>query len=241
MRTPVVRRGSDPSWLRPITDRLSTVIKLLVIADALMFAFYLVVKPLRGFFDLHLALTTAVLRGEVWQLVTSLFVHVDPINFFFNVLGLWFAGATIERQVGTRRFLLLFFVSGLVSNLILVLLAPRDAMGMVGSGCGSSVLALYVAFGTIFDRTPSRVLGGLVLEARVLTFILIGFVLLVDLTSWVMPFLAAHVSAILLGYVMAGGRGAGIKRMFGGMRAKRQRRRYQVLEGGRGGKPPYLN
>jgi hypothetical protein len=46
----------------------------------------------------------------------------------------------------------------------------------------------------------------------------------------------------LRGYVMVGGRGQGLKRLWGSARAKRVRRRYQVLEGGRrGAKPEDLN
>src|SRR4051812_23541132 len=103
MRAPVVRRGTDPSWMRPITERLSPVIKFLVIADALLYAFYIFVEKAQPFFDQHLALTLATLSGEAWQPLTSLFVHVRFITFLFNVIGLWFVGATIEHQVGTRR------------------------------------------------------------------------------------------------------------------------------------------
>jgi len=194
-----------------------------------------VVKPAQAFFQAHLILIPAiVLRGEFWQPLTSLFVHIDFITFLFNLLGLWWVGSTIERQVGTRRFLTIFFVSGLAANLILVLLVAPVA----SAGCGSAVLALYISFGTIFDRAPSRILGSLVLEARTFTWILVGFVVVVDLTSLAWASLAAHSVAMLLGYVMVGGRGAGLGNLWTRLRAKRVRRRYQVLEGGRRGKGP---
>jgi hypothetical protein len=44
--------------------------------------------------------------------------------------------------------------------------------------------------------------------------------------------------AIVIAYVMSGGRGEAVRRYWGGARAKRSRRRYQVLEGGRRGPPP---
>src|SRR5205809_494316 len=99
MRTPVVRRGTDPSWMRPITDRLSPVIKFLVISNALLFVYYLFARGSQDFIRLHLALSPRLLAGEIWQPVTSLFVHVDALNFCFNMLGLWFVGATIERHL----------------------------------------------------------------------------------------------------------------------------------------------
>jgi membrane associated rhomboid family serine protease len=228
--------------MRPITDRLSPVIKFLVIADALVYAYYVVVRESREFFQQHLAVGGRFWAGELWQLVTSLFVHIDPISFFFNIIGLWWVGATIEHQVGTRRFLTIFFVTGLVSDTVLVLLSGPGGGQPLSAGCGSSVLALYIAFGTIMDRTPARILGSLVLEARTFMAILIGYVVVVDLSTGSLALLASHVSAMLLGHVLVGGRGRGIKALWGTLRAKRARRRYQVLEGGRrGGKPQDLN
>jgi rhomboid family protein len=243
MRTPIARRGSDPSWMRPITDRLSPVIRALVVIEAVLFLFYVVVKPAQIFFHEHLALGPLFFRGEIWQPVTALLVHIDFISFAFNIIGLWFVGATVERTLGARRFLVVFFATGVAAALTTLLLFRVTGDARLIAGSGSAVLALFVAFGAAFGRTPTRVLGGLVLEARTLTAILVGFALVADLVNGSLAQLAGDVVAVILGYVLAGGRGQELKKMFGGMRAKRARRRYQVLEGGRGGsaRPPYLN
>jgi rhomboid protease GluP len=229
--------------MRPITERLSRVITVLVVANALVYAFYLFASPeLRVRMVEHLAVGPLFLAGEFWQPLTALFVHSDFLSFFFNMLGLWFVGATIEGQLGTRRFLTMFFVIGVVANLAIVGWSFMTHFWPPALGCGSSVIALYVAFGTIYDRAPTRVLGSLVLEARIMTAILIGFVVVTDIASGIFAFLVAHLVAMLMGYVMVGGRGQGLKRLWGSARAKRVRRRYQVLEGGRrGAKPEDLN
>jgi membrane associated rhomboid family serine protease len=230
--------------MRPITDRLSPVIRALVIIDAVLFLFYTAVTPARVFFQEHLALGPAFYRGEAWQPLTAQFVHLDFLGFAFNIIGLWFVGATVERTLGTRRFLIVFFVSGVAAALVTVLVFRVTGELRLIAGCSSAVLALFVAFGAAFGRTPTRVLGGLVLEARTLTAILVGFALVADLANGSVAQLAGDVMAILLGYVLAGGRGQDLIRLFGGMRAKRARRRYQVLEGGRsasGRRPPYVN
>ena len=50
----------------------------------------------------------------------------------------------------------------------------------LGEGCTYAVLALFVAFGRMYDRAPAQVLGGLVMQARYLSLILVGFAVVVD-------------------------------------------------------------
>jgi len=231
--------------MRPISERLSPVVQALVVIDAVLFFFYVLVRVAQPFFDNHLALTPAFFAGELWQPLTSQFIHLEFVSFAFNMIGLWFVGATVERTLGTRRFLALFLVSGVAAALLTLVLGRALGLVVPIYGCSQAVLALFVAFGAAFDRAPTRVIGGLILEARTLTLILVGFALVSDVVGWSLPRLAGDVLAIALGYVFAGGRGQGLRRMFGGMRAKRARRRYQVIEGGRTSgsrqQPPYLN
>ncbi len=230
--------------MRPITERLSRVIRALVVTNALVFAFYIFVRQSQGFIKEHLALGPGALAGELWQPVTSLFVHIDPINLFFNLLGLWFAGASIERSLGTRRFLILFLGAGVAANLAMVVTSAWLANPELSAGCGNSILAIFVAFGVIYNRTQARVFGSLVMEARWLTAVLIGFVILVDVSRAAWSNLAGDLVAIVLGFLLGGGQVQSLRTLWSSFRAKRQRRRYQILEGGRSGggpRSPYLN
>ena len=156
------------------------------------------------------------------------------------MVGLWFVGATIERVFGRRRFLLLFLATGLAGNL---LLAALIALGLpvVGEGCGDSVLALFVALGVAYGRTPIRVWGQLVLQARVLAWILIGMSVLSMLLQGAWPYLLSMLVAIGLAYLLAGGQLGPVRdflRRLGG----RRRTGLGVLEGGRSKRrKDYLN
>jgi len=227
--------------MRPITDRLSPMIKVLVVITMVVYAFYLFApKEWRELLELHLAVSPRLLAGEIWQPVTALFFHVNPLGCIMDLIGLWFFGVFIERQIGTRRFLTMFFVAGVVANLVVALWAVRTGLWPLAVGCASPLMALVMAFGTIYDRTPGALFGnmGLVLEARVTAAIILGLTLLMDLAAAPWSVTVSHLVAMLIGYLMAGGRGEGIKRLWGSARAKRVRRRYQVLEGGRRGTRP---
>jgi len=224
--------------MRPITERLSPVTKYLLIGSAFIYLFYVVVPEARPFITARLALGPMVLAGDVWQPLTSLVVHRDFLGFLFNMVGLWFLGGPLERELGRRRFMTIFFAVGVVANLVLVAWMWGFHTPLLVAGCSGSLLALLAAFGTIYDRTPMSFLGSLVLEARYVAWLFLGFAVLANVARGSWPMLAADLVAMLMGDVMVGGRGEGLKRIWSTAHAKRVRRRYQVLEGGRRGRRP---
>ena len=48
-----------------------------------------------------------------WTPITYMFLHGGIWHLFFNMLGLYFFGPALESRLGSRHFLLLYFVSGL--------------------------------------------------------------------------------------------------------------------------------
>jgi rhomboid protease GluP len=55
-------------------------------------------------------------HGEWWRLVSSMFVHGGIIHLIFNIYGLAFASAFLEGLIGTKKFAMTYFVSGLVAS-----------------------------------------------------------------------------------------------------------------------------
>lgn len=53
-----------------------------------------------------------------WQFFTYMFVHVEPMSLFFTCLELLFFGFKLERAIGSKEFLLFYFVVGLLSSLM---------------------------------------------------------------------------------------------------------------------------
>ena len=54
----------------------------------------------------------------IWQLITYMFIHVEFFHLFFNMWALVMFGVTIERTLGSRRFLLYYFVCGIGAALV---------------------------------------------------------------------------------------------------------------------------
>jgi membrane associated rhomboid family serine protease len=212
-----------------VASRMTPAIKALVIANAAIYLLYVFVKEARPLMLEHLAVGEHMLR-EPWQPVTSLFVHLDPLSLLFNIIGLWFVGAFIERTQGTRRFLTLFFGAGILGNVAIGLLAGVLGARSVYAGTSAAVLALFVAFGRIYGRAPTQVLGSLYLKAHHLAMIFVGWALVADLLRRDVPGLAGTVVVTVAGYLIAAP--GGLREAYDTFRARRLRQRYKVIDGG---------
>ncbi len=67
--------------------------------------------------------------GQVWRLITPMFLHGSLIHIGFNMYALSSLGPSLERFYGHWRFLLLYFVAGFTGNVLSFLLSPNPSLG----------------------------------------------------------------------------------------------------------------
>ena len=84
-----------------------------------------------------------LIRGRVWTLVTSLFLHADLLHLLGNMLFLYVFGNTIEEDLGANRTLGAFFIGGIVSFL-LSLLFYDVATPLIGASAAIFTLSAIV-------------------------------------------------------------------------------------------------
>lgn len=85
----------------------------------------------------------------VWlSIFTAMFLHGGLIHLGGNMLYLWIFGNNVEDVLGHVRFLLFYFVCGLLAAAAQILMSMRSPVPMVGaSGAVAGVLgAYYVKF-----------------------------------------------------------------------------------------------
>ncbi len=61
---------------------------------------------------------TDVLHGQVWRLVTPVFLHFSPLHILFNCMWTMILGTAIERHRGSGKLLLFILATAALSNLI---------------------------------------------------------------------------------------------------------------------------
>ena len=81
-----------------------------------------------------LGLTPALVIAQPWTILTSMFMHGGFGHIFVNMLMLYFFGSYLLRLVGETKFLLAYFVGGILGNVMFILLGPPFTIAVGASG-----------------------------------------------------------------------------------------------------------
>lgn len=75
-------------------------------------------------------------KAEVWRWFTSMFLHASASHLFFNMLGLFFFGKVLEKELSKQWFLAVFFISGLMGNFAYMFTSAAPVVGASGAVFG---------------------------------------------------------------------------------------------------------
>jgi membrane associated rhomboid family serine protease len=128
-------------------------VKLLLLANTAVFAVQILLPgAAQAWVTSHLGLVPPdVLRGQVWQLGTYLFLHGSFTHFLFNMFYLFVFGAGVERAMGKRDFLRYYFVTGIGAAVVWTLWNFGSHVPTVGAS--GAIYATMLAFGLFFPHS----------------------------------------------------------------------------------------
>jgi len=135
------------------------------------------------------------------NLITHMFLHGSGIHLLFNMMFLFFIGPELERRIGGKRFLTIFFLSGIVAGIgyslwsVFILKSAAPAVGASG--------ALFGIFACLAILAPDVQLYVYFIPMKI-THALIFFALfdLIFIGSGDMIARSAHLSGMVAGLVM---------------------------------------
>ncbi|GAB3652847.1 rhomboid family intramembrane serine protease [Nocardioides korecus] len=107
-----------------------------------------------GVRDGRVVVIQGVDHGAWWQLVTSMFTHVEPLHIGFNMLALYFLGPMLEGVLGRARFLGLYLASGLAGSAAVVLLSQPHAQTL---GASTAIFGLMGALAVVALKVRGQV------------------------------------------------------------------------------------
>jgi rhomboid protease GluP len=88
----------------------------------------------------------AILSGEYWRLITPIFLHADIMHLSANSFSLLIFGQVIERMFGTKKFLIIYFVSGVLGCIASFIFSNSLSLGASGAimGIGGSFIYIWL-------------------------------------------------------------------------------------------------
>lgn len=111
-----------------------------------------------------------VASGGFWQLLTSMFTHVDLMHIGFNMLALWFLGPQLEAAIGRTRFLALYLLSGLTGSAFVYWLTPEYTATVGASGAIFGLMGALLVIAVKVRADYSQILLWLGLNAAITFF-----------------------------------------------------------------------
>lgn len=119
-----------------------------------------------------------VLEGEVWRLLTAVFLHGDLWHLFFNMLVLHWAGGQLEEARGPRELVLFYLFGGVFANVVYLVtqvtgVAPGG--GAIGAiGASGAVGAAMVLFACMYPHAQLRLYFIIPMPAWLLAILFVG-------------------------------------------------------------------
>ena len=130
--------------------------------------------------ELDAPLFVQIRSGEVWRLITPVFLHGSFLHILFNMLWLWMLGRQVEERTSKWKYLLISLTIGVVSNTLQYFMSGPLFIGYSGIICGLA--------GFIFVRQRRAPWEGYPLQKGTLIFlgVFIFGMMLLQLISFVL-------------------------------------------------------
>ena len=130
-------------------QQLTPITKNIIILNVIVFVLAYIFPQMLGNFAAFFP-TSPYFKS--WQIITHMFMHGGFMHIAFNMLTLASFGPVLERFLGDKKFLILYFISGLgafvLFNLWELFQLYQDAKPMIAEGYAFSDI-LYGNFGEI--------------------------------------------------------------------------------------------
>lgn len=130
------------------------------------------------------------LSGEPWRLFTSMFLHFGIIHLAVNMYGLFNLGKILESPLGVPRFLLVYFLCGVLAGLASLFFNLYS----ISAGASGAIFGLYGYLLT------AEILGSLN-DREKLGTVIVNFIVFVVINAFVTAQFSVDLSGHIGGFV----------------------------------------
>lgn len=99
-----------------------------------------------------------IIAGQIWRLVTPIFVHIGIVHLAFNTYAIYVFGIQLERTFGSIRYLAIYMLSGIAGVLGSFAFSPHPSAGASGAVFGliGTEAAFFFRYRRAFGRTGQQ-------------------------------------------------------------------------------------
>lgn len=190
--------------LAKIFSQKKPVITYILIVLNVMFYLFTSIYDINGDILYALANNYEFIKvGQFYRLLSSMFLHGDIMHLVFNMYALYALGPQVERYYGKRRFICIYFLSGLLGSVFSCVFMSSGVLSIGASGALFGLLGSIAYFTYYYRATLQGLLRSSIVPAILLNLSLGLFISGIDL--------AAHIGGLIGGVLIAMAIGIGDK------------------------------
>lgn len=139
--------------------QFKTIVSNLIMLNVVMMLVMMLLPQYNPFIDRYLALWPwETSNFSVWQLVSYMFLHANFTHLFFNMFALWIFGRQLEYDLGQKRFLIYYLVTGVGAGILNLLVMTLTGEYGLTVGASGAVFGILLAFGVLHPNVPIMLL-----------------------------------------------------------------------------------
>lgn len=136
-----------------------------------------------------------VQNGEVYRLLTCIFLHAGLFHIFFNMYSLYYIGSKVEDFFGKWKYLIIYLLSGISGSLLSI---AFSASNVVSVGATGAIFGLFGAL--LYFSYKYRGYIGTIIKSQILPIVIYNLIIgffISGIDMW------AHVGGLVAGMIIA--------------------------------------
>ncbi len=132
--------------------------------------------------------------GQIYRLITSIFLHAGLVHIFFNMYSLYVVGTKIEDFFGKWKYIVIFLLSGICGNLLSIGF-HSESFSVGASGAIFGLFGALVYFGYTYRGYIGSIIRSQILPIVIYNLFIGFFISGIDV--------AAHIGGLVGGVLIA--------------------------------------
>ncbi len=140
-------------------------------------------------------------RHWYWQFVTYMFMHGGIWHLLSNMLALFIFGVPVERKIGSKEFVLFYFLVGTLTGIASYLFYYLTGHNVVLLGASGVIYGVMLLFSVFYPNSVVFIFGVLPIRAPMLVLLYFLFAFFGSLLSFGSIAHSAHLFGLVFAFL----------------------------------------